>query len=317
MRKVGLFGGSFDPIHKAHIYIAKFALEQLNLDEVQFIPTKNNPWKDTNYASSVDRINMINLVIKDYDYLSINTIEIDSMDNDKNYTIYTIKTLIEKNPDIQYYYIMGMDQANAFYKWKEANEIDKLVHLVAFQRGGYNEDKDKLKDYHFTILNNEPVIASSSEARNGNIEILDKDVLKYITNHGLYLETIISSKISNKRWLHTCSVAKLASEIAESNHLDAQKAYIAGMFHDIAKEMPLNKTIEIMNKFFPKYVDKPHAILHQWVSRYITEKVYLIDDKEILDAIEHHTTASIHMSSIGKCVYVADKLHPLRDYDSS
>ncbi|MEG0366300.1 MAG: nicotinate-nucleotide adenylyltransferase, partial [Coprobacillus sp.] len=86
---------------------------------------------------------------------------------------------------------------------------------------------------------------------------------------------------------------------------------------DIAKEMPLNKTIEIMNKFFPKYVDKPHAILHQWVSRYITEKVYLIDDKEILDAIEHHTTASIHMSSIGKCVYVADKLDPLRDYDSS
>lgn len=48
MKKVGLFGGSFDPIHKAHVTIAKLALGQLQLDEIQFIPTKNNPWKDQN-----------------------------------------------------------------------------------------------------------------------------------------------------------------------------------------------------------------------------------------------------------------------------
>ena len=51
MRKIGLFGGSFDPIHKAHVEIAKMALKQLQLDEVQLIPTKNNPWKDKDCAS--------------------------------------------------------------------------------------------------------------------------------------------------------------------------------------------------------------------------------------------------------------------------
>lgn len=65
------------------------------------------------------------------------------------------------------------------------------------------------------------------------------------------------------------------------------------------------------------YVNKPIAIWHQWISRYISEKEYLIDDPVVLQAIENHTTASIDISQIGKCVYVADKLDPLRGYDSS
>lgn len=317
MMKIGLFGGSFDPIHKAHIYIANFALEQLKLDEVQFIPTKNNPWKDTNFASSKQRIDMIELAIKDSETLKVNTIEIDSIHNQKNYTIDTINKLIIDNPDMEYYYIMGMDQANSFYKWKDADKISELVKLVAFQRGGYEEARDKTDHFHFIKLLNEPVIASSSDIRDGHIEMLDKDVLKYISHQGLYLETIIAHKMSIKRWKHTCSVAKLASEIAEANHLEKKKAYIAGMLHDIAKEMPLDETMNIMEKHFKLFIDKPEAILHQWVSRYIAETVYLVDDQEILEAIEHHTTGAVGISQIGKCVYVADKLDPLRGYDSS
>ncbi|MEG0451678.1 MAG: nicotinate-nucleotide adenylyltransferase [Coprobacillus sp.] len=317
MIKIGLFGGSFDPIHKAHIYIAKFALEQLNLDEVHFIPTKNNPWKDASFATSKQRIEMIHIAIKDYDYLKINTIEIDSLKDDKNFTIDTIKQLMKDHPNTEYYYIMGVDQANSFYKWKDAKEINKLLQLVAFQRGGYKKDEIKFNEFNFIELLNEPINASSSDARDGHIEMLEHDVLKYMTNHGLYLETMIASKMSEKRWKHTCSVAKLAYEIAEANHLDSMKAYVAGMFHDIAKEMSLDETLAIMNNHFKEFIDKPQPILHQWVSRYITEIVYLIDDEEILKAIEQHTTASIHISQIGKCVYVADKLDPLRDYDSS
>ena len=317
MSQIGLFGGSFDPIHKAHIYIAMLAYEQLHLDEVQLIPTKNNPWKDGSRASQEDRLEMIKLGIVDCKHISINTIELESQNDDKNFTIETIERLIELHPEHHYYYIMGMDQANLFYKWKDAQKISELVTLVTFQRGHYLPHHKELEPFHFMILDNQPITASSSDARNGQVELLDSRVLKYITSQGIYLDSITSAYMKEKRWKHTMSVAKLAAEIARSNKLNEKQAYIAGMFHDIAKEMNYNEAQQIMDEYFHQYVNKPVAIWHQWVSRYMSEHKFLIDDLIILEAIEHHTTGSIHMSAIGKCVYVADKLDPLRGYDSS
>lgn len=317
MKKIGLFGGSFDPVHKAHIAIAKNALETLHLDEIQLIPTKNNPWKDKDGASRKHRLKMLELAIQNEPCMKIQTIEIDRKDNEKNYTIDTLEALIKDNPDVHYYYIMGMDQANLFDEWKKAKKISRLVQLVAFQRGGYQPDKKVIEQFHFIVLNNEPMTISSSDVRNGHIEMLDPAVLHYITKEGLYLETLIKCRMKEKRWKHTCSVAQLASEIAKCNGLNAKQAYIAGMFHDVAKEMDDDKAYAIMKEYFPDYADKPKPIWHQWVSRYVSEKEYLIDDDIILKAIEHHTTASLDISPIGKCVYVADKLDPLRGYDSS
>lgn len=317
MRKIALFGGSFDPIHVGHIAIAKAALEQLDLDEVQLIPTRNNPWKEGNWTTIENRLQMMNLALKDTQNITINTIEIDMHCDEKNYTFDTLSLLKEHNPDVEYYYIMGMDQAILFHKWKEAKQISKMVQLVTFQRGGYDYQKDNIKKYHFIVLDNEPITASSSEIREGHIEMLDPLVLRYITNHGLYLEGLISNRMKEKRWKHTCSVAKLAKDIAFANGLNEQQAYIAGMFHDVAKEMDYDKSLKLMKKFYPEFVNKPVAIWHQWLSSYVTKNEFLIDDQVILDAIEHHTTASVHISPIGKCVYVADKLDPLRGYDSS
>lgn len=317
MKKIGLFGGSFDPIHKGHIDIANEALKQLELDGIQFIPTQNNPWKDETNTSVENRLEMMKIALKDTKKMAINTIEIDMQDNEKNFTIDTLTLLKKQNPDIQYYYIMGMDQANLFHKWKDAKKISQIVQLVAFQRGGYEIKEKNIKKYHFIILNNHPIHASSSEIRNGHIEMLDPHVLQYITHNGLYLEGIVSIKMKEKRWKHTCSVAKLASEIAKANGLNQKQAYIAGMFHDIAKEMEYDQSLQIMQEHFPQYIEKPVAIWHQWLSRYVSEHEYLIDDQVILKAIEDHTTASLDISPIGKCVYVADKLDPLRGYDSS
>jgi len=317
MKRIGLFGGSFDPIHKAHVMIAKVALQQLQLDEIQFIPTRNNPWKDTEYTDANHRIQMIQLAIHDEPQMSVNTIEINELIHEKNYTIYTIEKLIQQNQEVQYYYIMGMDQASSFDKWKDAQKISQLVQLVAFQRGGYEANYKLIEKYHFLLLNNEPVQASSSEVRHGHIEMLDSLVLKYITSEGLYLETLVEPRMKKKRWKHTCSVAHLAAEIAKANGLNEKQAYIAGMFHDVAKEMDYDQSLDLMKKYYPEFVDKPVPIWHQWLSRYVSEHEFLIDDEVVLKAIEDHTTASLTISPIGKCVYVADKLDPLRGYDSS
>lgn len=115
MRKIGLFGGSFDPIHNAHIEVAKIALKQLALDEIQLIPTLNNPWKDKNCVSAHDRINMIQLAISDQSSITINTIELESQSQEKNYTI---DTIIKLKKSIQ---IMSI-----FILW----EWIKLMHFI-------------------------------------------------------------------------------------------------------------------------------------------------------------------------------------------
>lgn len=316
MAKIGLLGGSFDPIHKAHTDIALNAINQLGLDELRMIPTKNNPWKDKTSSLDIDRIEMINIAIKDYDKIKIELCEINNCTDEKNYTYMTLDYLMKDTQD-EFYYIMGMDQANQFYKWKEARYIADKVNLVAFLRGGYEPDMSILDEYGFIMLDNVPMEASSSDIRNGNISLLDKDVLSYISNNGLYLDTIISSYMKDKRRLHSLSVADLARRFALSNGLDGKKAYIAGIMHDIAKEMDYDKSAELMTQYYNEYSDKPLNVWHQWLSAYVCEHDFYIEDHEILDAIMWHTTAHIPMSPLAKCIYAADKLDPLRDYDSS
>lgn len=314
--KIGVFGGSFDPIHLGHTRIINEAISNLHLDKMLIIPTKHNPWKEDSVANNQQRIEMIQIALKDSPKCEVCTLEIDRKDNQKNYTIDTIKELKNIYKNDQLYFIMGMDQASQFNKWKDAREISELVQLVAFKRKGYQEN-DVLNEYHFKFIQTSSTAESSTDFKIGNKNVVDKNVFAYACQHGLYLENFVSKYMSEKRFKHTCSVAKLAREFAKANGVDGQKAYIAGMLHDVAKEMDKKQEDLLMNRLFIDYVDKPRAIYHQWLSTYLAQKDFMIEDAEILQAIRHHTTASIHMSLLDMCVYCADKLDPLRGYDSS
>lgn len=316
MSRIGILGGAFDPIHLGHTRIIKESILKLNLDTLLVIPTKNNPWKDHSALSNNDRINTISLAIKDIAKAKICTIELDSLTEDKNYTIDTLKTLKKQYQNDELFYIMGMDQASKFNQWKNAKEISELVSLVVFKRPDYQENNN-LKTYHFFEIETSISHESSTAIKQGHIEMLDKNVLSYLANHGLCLDSLIKQKMSNKRYLHTLSVAKLAREFAQSNHLDDLKAYIAAMMHDVAKEMDKDLELELMKKYYSEFLNKPEPVYHQWLSSYVCQNEFDIHDQEILQAIENHTTASLDMHLLDMCVYCADKLDPLRGYDSS
>ena len=316
MNKIGLIGGSFDPIHLGHTRIIKEAIKQLSLDQILIIPTKNNPWKNQSVANDQQRVEMIKIAIKDIKQAKVEMIELESGDQEKNYTVDTIHLLKEKYQQDELFYIMGMDQASQFDKWKKPKKIAKMVQLVAFLRPGY-EMNENLKKYHFQLITVQATNESSSAFKAGNISMVDQNVLRYITNEGIYLDYLVKPYMSKKRYQHTCSVAKLAKEFAISNGLDGKKAYIAGLMHDIAKEMDKKDALDLMKKYYSCYLDKPEPIYHQWLSAYVAKNTFFIDDMDILQAIENHTTASINMSKLDMCVYCADKLDPLRGYDSS
>lgn len=314
--RIGLLGGSFDPVHKGHIAIAKEAIKDLHLDAFHFIPTKNNPWKDTCVASAKDRMAMLQIAIDDA-RMSVDPIECDSRNNEKNYTIHTLEALCSAHPDDEFYFLMGMDQACAFEKWVEAKKISEMVQLVAFNRSGYSEDHQNLETYHFIKLDNQPMHASSTEIKAGDLSMIAPPVLHYASMHGLYIDTMIRPRLSEKRYQHSLSVAKLTAEFAQSNGADPLKGYIAGVMHDVAKELDHDLAKKMMKAYYPDHLDSSRPIWHQWLSSYVARHEFYIDDEEILKAIEDHTTASTSMTTLGKCLYCADKLDPLRGYDSS
>jgi len=315
--RIGILGGSFDPIHIGHVALAKTAMAELKLDRFDFMPTRNNPWKDVKNAPDDDRRAMILAATKGLEGMDVEDYELHRPAEEKNYTIDTMRALVAMHPEDTYYFLMGMDQACAFHQWKNAEELSQIVQLVAFNRGGYPEDDDNLDKYGFIKISNPPVTASSTEIKNGNLSMLDQNVLRYISAHGLYLDTMIKPRMKDKRWRHSCSVAQLCADFAEANGLDRTQGYIAGILHDVAKDLDMDEAEKLMHTYYPDHADSPKPIWHQWTGAYVAEHEFLVEDKDVLKAIEDHTTAATDITRLGKCLYCADKLDPLRGYDSS
>lgn len=130
-KKIGVLGGSFDPIHKGHLKIAQSAYEDFSLDEVWFIPAGHSPNKEEDkMTSTVDRAKMVELAVCDIPYFKLSTCEIDQ--NRTSYTYLTLSDFKEKYPDSTFYFIMGADSLDYFDTWKHPEIIcEKAIILVA------------------------------------------------------------------------------------------------------------------------------------------------------------------------------------------
>lgn len=215
MKKIGILGGTFNPIHKGHIHIAKSALNEYGLDEIWFIPNGCPPHKNiSNKISAISRYNMVEATIEEYDRFRINDIEILSCDY--NYTHETLMKLKKKYPNNEYYFIIGEDSLDSFEKWKNPSDICKYAKILVATRRNYkykknneeyynsyfNDNELSLKDkivYNnkrfngdFLPLNCDYYDISSSEIRNllyNNLdlsEVLEEKTINYINQHFLY-----------------------------------------------------------------------------------------------------------------------------------
>lgn len=124
----------------------------------------------------------------------------------------------------------------------------------------------------------------------------------------------IRSAMSKERYGHTVSVAKTARAIAESHGIDGRKAFLAGMLHDVAKDMPMDRQRAMVRRFFPRYESYPGFSLHQFASRIVAESKFHLRDREILSAIQWHCTGKGRMTPLEIIVYVADKCEPTRPF---
>jgi nicotinate-nucleotide adenylyltransferase len=130
----GLFGGSFDPPHLAHLIVAETVREQFELDKVIWIPTWRAPQKvESGHASAEHRLRMVQLAVQDNPGFSVSDLEVSR--KGISYTVDTIRQLLSSNPNT-YAFILGGDSLEALHTWRQPQEILDLVPLIVYQRGG-------------------------------------------------------------------------------------------------------------------------------------------------------------------------------------
>jgi nicotinate-nucleotide adenylyltransferase len=137
VQKIGIFGGTFDPPHLAHLSLTELAAQRLDLDLVYFIPTFNHPLKDNMEISPIEvRFEMMAAAIRDYPKFRVSSIEVDR--GEISYTVDTLRDFAryEKLNKAQLYLILGSDNINEFHLWKDPDQIFKMAQVVVLRRPG-------------------------------------------------------------------------------------------------------------------------------------------------------------------------------------
>jgi len=188
MNSIGLYGGTFDPIHLGHLITAQFVLEIRNLSKIIFMPAYVSPLKvDYLSSSSNDRANMVEMAIKDNQHFKLSMYEIE-----KQKVSYTYETLIHLKKEYDNIeLIIGYDNYLVFDKWKNSEEIFQLAKIVVLNRKVVDLNPEMMDD-RFIFVNNPIVEINSTEIRerkksNKSIDyLIHPDVNKYIGKEGLY-----------------------------------------------------------------------------------------------------------------------------------
>lgn len=190
-RRLGIYGGSFDPVHNAHLLVAQAAMEELNLDRLIFVPAAQSPFKpEFQPAPAHERLRLLRLALADHPEFLIDDLEIRR--GGISYTVDTVKDLRGNYQDAELFYLVGADHVASLPKWKSADELAKLIQFVVIPRPG-SAKAEWPAPFRGIELKGFPLGVSSSEIRARvraglRIDLLvPPAVAESIANNRLYL----------------------------------------------------------------------------------------------------------------------------------
>ena len=201
MRKVGIMGGTFDPIHIGHLILGENAYLQFGLDKVVFMPSGNPPHKkDRDGGTDLQRMDMVKLAIASNTHFEISDIEMN--EEGYTYTYRTLEKLVKEHPDTEYYFIIGADSLFYFDSWKNPQRIADACTLVVATRNHTSDEKldekiefvRKLFNAKIEKLDTENIDCSSSQIRSWIKEghtvkyYVPDTVINYIHTYHVYTE---------------------------------------------------------------------------------------------------------------------------------
>lgn len=334
MEKIGILGGTFDPVHYGHIKLMQAVKEKLELSKIIVVPNGNPPHKEDDISPN-DKISMVNEVLSDYSDFIVCDYEISK--ETPSYTWETVQYLKGEYPEDELYFIMGMDNLTEFKFWVKPEEICRFCKLVFVGRDKLELLEDEVSHLKATL--NAEIYSvdfdfpcSSTEIKeimkNGGY-VFDKlplEAVRYILKNGLYSEENVSEYdfyeyelakyVEKKRFMHSLGVACTAYFLAKKHGENAKLAYFTGLVHDIAKRLPLSEQLSLCNDI--KLVSDERSypkMLHAPAGAAFLKSKYKIDNEKLLCAVRFHTIGSTKMSLFDKIIYMADYIEPFRSFD--
>ena len=344
--RLGIMGGTFDPIHVGHLRVAEEMREALALDGVLFMPAGDPVFKrDQHVTDAQVRFAQVRRAIAGNPHFDVSSLEVDRAGG--TYTVDTLRELRALYPDnVRFFFIVGSDAAASMGKWRSADEVAKLTSVaVAMGRpGSAQEDelREKLAhvafDLHFVrvsileisstdirrrlaegksvrYLVPEPAAPASAElfARAGDESALSKAFYSARKDE-------LEQRVSPKRFKHCLGVSKACEQLARVYGLDEKKARIAGLLHDWDKgfddEQARARVYELgmEDEVSPFVVENMPAVLHGNTAARALGRDFPELPGDVLQAIDRHTTADEHMEPFDMALYIADAIEPSRQF---
>lgn len=323
--RIGLLGGSFNPIHFGHLEMAKAAQRALSLDRLIILPDGDPPHKAKGLAAKEDRLQMARLAAGDQ--FEVSSMEVDRPG--KTYTVDTLEAILAESPETEVWMIMGADTLYDTPTWRRYPRVYELCRFAVFGRAGI--PRQAVEDARVTWLDAEIKGLSATEIRRRvhegkSIRGLTADaVIDYIGKKRLYdppermrrkeIVKRLRRDLPNGRFHHVMGVEETIKKLAERWGYDVKRARLAGLLHDCAKGMGLaemqafvdkmGEPVELARRGLPQ-------LLHAPASATMARAVYGITDPDILRAIWYHNTGNTTPGLLDKLLWVADISEPGR-----
>ena len=342
MKRIGIYGGTFNPPHIGHVRAALAAVRALELDKLLVIPDRIAPHKvlPEGSATAEQRLEMVKSAFAGEPAVEVSDMELRR--EGVSYTVDTLRQLRQQYPDGELTLLMGTDMFLSFHTWRCPEEILSLAGLGVFYRGDKGEKaaieakkaEMEAAGAKITLVRNEIVDISSTDLRRMLVfgcaaPFLPNGVGACICAGGLYgtdrclkalpmeeLERVVVSLLKPSRVKHVLGCRDTAVELAKRWGADETDAARAGILHDITKALdgPLQLTLcgeygTMLDEFSKKYPKTLHALTGSLVA----ERIFG-ENPAVVSAIRSHTTGKANMNVLEKIIYVADYMEPNRDF---
>ena len=345
--KIGIYGGTFNPIHLGHMAAAKFAAEYLELDKLLLIPAGIPPHKvmAENTAQPEQRLAMTGLAAQALELKGVAEVsDIELRREGKSYTVDTLRALREQYPEDQLYLLMGTDMFLTFQHWRAPEEITKLCTLCAFGRSEKDTEelfavqRQYLHDTYgasvVTLVLPAIIEISSTELRENLVkgrgrEYLAPAVYGYILREQLYgtaadlkdlslddLRCVALTLLRHRRIPHVLGTEETAAALARRWGADEEAARRAALLHDCTKRYTREQHLAICRQYSISLDDmeqQEEKLLHAHTGAVVAAEVFGVS-REVKEAIRWHTTGKADMTLLEKIIYLADYIEPTRDF---
>jgi nicotinate-nucleotide adenylyltransferase len=191
LKSIALYGGSFDPVHKAHLELARTALENCDLESVIFVPAAQSPLKNSAaLAEDSDRVEMLRLATTGEPRFDVDTCEIER--GGTSYTVDTVKAYRAAHEGCRLYWIIGADQFELLAQWRSIEEIASMITFIVIRRPGHSIFESSIKGLRFVTIDAPLMPHSSTKIRasiaqgRSVVDLLPPAVEAFISSRGLY-----------------------------------------------------------------------------------------------------------------------------------